>query len=168
MKDDLELILRNGAPELEGQRLSRTQQFRLLVYYSYCYYSALLTHATAKKGCLPSIRAGLMVAILLGVTDLFESMSAVLNNMMNKAWVLYEKLDDNLEHIDWEVSPSSQSRTVEAIVTIVFGKKTPVLLQKDNLYNRLWTAHKSFPAFERFFLVEEDSDWQRTSNELRK
>ena len=120
LKGNLESILRNNAPELKGQKLSSTQQLSLLVYYSYCYYTALLTYARIKRGCFQSIRSELMIEILLGVTYLFRSMTNSRSvSLMNKAMTLYDKLEDSLKHIDWEASTSSQLEASEAIADIV-------------------------------------------------
>ena len=151
LKGNLESILRNNAPELKGQKLSSTQQLSLLVYYSYCYYTALLTYARIKRGCFQSMTNSRSVSL------------------MNKAMTLYDKLEDSLKHIDWEASTSSQLEASEAIADIVIEKKVSVF-QASKLYMRLWTTIKTFSdVFKQFFLVEEeDFDYQRILNESGK
>lgn len=112
-----------------------------------------------------------MIELLLGVTDLFRSMTKSRSvSLMNNAMALYDKLEDSLKHIDWEASASSQYKTSTDIATIIFGKNKPYLLQAIQLWRRLWITHETFSdIFKKFFLVEEeDFDWTSIINKSGK
>jgi len=146
--------------------LNRKQSFNLLVFESYCCFTAICLSAKIKRGCRDTIMADLKVKLLNGIIEssgvkmLGTEDEESTRILRVEGEVLYNKFEDIWK--DLGTDTPSQVRNTTALASAVYGDKQGDMFNGLPLYAEfISTPFHMQEGFKDTFLVEEnDFDWQ--------
>jgi hypothetical protein len=165
--------------EMLGRKHTKNEQFKFLVFQSFCFYGPIRSFAHMKRGlgasdlsCRQTIEKQLKIALLNRIIPLASWSTSESANKKSAGMLraegeaLYDDFDDIWEHMG--TSTASQTRVTVALASAVFGENKADILTGLPLYTELLeTSINLSKVYGEVFLVEEkDFDWQTIVGEL--
>lgn len=158
--------LKKQVRESFGGKLDRRQQFNLLVFESYCYFSAIRLSAKTKRGYKDTIIATLKAKLLTGIIELSGvKVTGVEHDestriLRAEGEALYNEFDNIWKDLGTDMP--SQVRNTTALASAVYGDKQANILSGLPLYGQFinMPVHMRGPFAEIFLVEEKDFDWQ--------
>ena len=149
-------------------QLTGEQQYRLLVFESYCLFHSICLFTKIKQGCKDSIMRSLRVKLLTGIAEVWSrtvevpgiDRSVMMGLLAKKGSEAYARLDEatgQLEHVGSSRSmTNSQVVFSKALSSIVLADESSFLPATVVLYSQFMEtlAHMRI-AYSGAFLVEE-------------
>jgi len=158
----MSLLRDDDIRKLGDERLKKTQQFNLLVFYSFCYFYCVRSSAKMKRGHEPAITEMLRAAFLQGVVALYNAKvknppsSKVLNERGRVLYADFEAAADKYGFREGE-GLSAQLEVSDAFASAVFADDRPNVIRGMLLY--VYFVNISYHLIDEFlkwFLVEEE------------
>lgn len=142
-----------------GARLNGKQRFNLLVFESYCYFTAIRLSAKTKRGCRDTIMGTLKAELLNAIIE-SSDVEEPTRILRAEGEALYNKFDNIWK--DLGTDTPSQARNTIALASVVYGDKQANIVSGLPLYGQFihMPVHMREPFGEIFLVEEKDFDWQ--------
>lgn len=149
-----------------GTPLDRKHRFNLIVFESYCYFTAIGMSAKTKRGCQDRVIRALKDELLTRIAESFgERILGIEEGESTRllkagAESLYKQFDHVLDHLGTD--NASQMRNAVALASAVYGDQQANMVTGLPLYAHLMETsfHMQKPFRQAFLVEEEDFDWQ--------
>jgi hypothetical protein len=157
--------------ESYGKKLEVQQQFKLLVFESYCFFEAICLHAKFKRERRDEIIEMFKTNLLDGI---IESPTGNAVRIGNKNLIPTFKIEgeelykqfDNVSN-DLGTDMPSQIRNTKALASIVYGDKRATIINGLPLYMHMLDIPDDLqePFGEIFLVDDDDFDWRKIVDE---